>query len=94
MFQHVLLFKFRDPEVCAAEVGRRLLTRPALIPEIADMTYHTDELHGPRSYDACLIVTFRDRAGYEVYDKDPHHNEVRKYIHAHVTESHTADYSC
>ena len=49
MFQHVLLFKFRDPEVCAAEAGRRLLTFPALIPEIADMTYHTDELHGPRS---------------------------------------------
>ena len=94
MFQHVLLFKFRDPEVCAAEVGRRLLTLPDLIPGIAALTYLTVELPGPRSYDACLIVTFRDRAGYEVYDKDPHHNEVRKYIHAHVTESHTADYSC
>lgn len=93
MFTHVLLFKFKDPEVCVEEAGRRLLTLPALIPEIETMEYHVDQLHNPRSYHACLLVTYKDEAAYRVYDKHPEHNRVREYIHAHVQESHTVDYN-
>lgn len=92
MFQHVLLFKFKDPEVCTQEVGRRLLALPAHIPEIKAISYHADELHTRRSYDACLIVTFDSEADYRVYDTHPSHNEARQYIHQHVEKSHTADY--
>ena len=92
MFQHVLLFKFKDPEECAEEVGRRLRALPAHIPEIHALAYHVDELHSKRSYDACLIVTFATEADYRIYDTHPLHNEARQYIHQHVLESHTADY--
>lgn len=92
MFQHVLLFKFKDPEECVEEVGRRLMALPAQIHEIRDLSYHANELHTHRSYDACLIVTFDNEWDYRIYDTHPLHNEARQYIHQHVLESHTADY--
>ena len=92
MFKHVLLFKFIDPEVCAAVVGQKLLALKETVPEIVEIEYGLDELHKGRSYDAALIVTFKDRAGYLAYDVAPTHNEARKYIHEHVKESHTVDY--
>ena len=92
MFKHVLLFKFIDPEVCAPVVGQKLLALKETVPEIVDIEYHLDELHKGRSYDALLIVTCADKAGYLAYDKAPSHNEARVYIHQHVLESHTVDY--
>ena len=92
MFKHVLLFKFIDPEVCAPVVGQKLLALKETVPEIVEIEYGLDELKKGRSYDAALIVTFKDKAGYLAYDKAPSHNEARKYIHEHVLESHTVDY--
>ena len=92
MFKHVLLFKFIDPEVCAPVVGQKLLALKETVPEIVEIEYGLDELHKGRSYDAALIVTFKDKEGYLAYDKAPSHNEARVYIHQHVQESHTVDY--
>ena len=92
MFKHVLLFKFIDPEVCGPVVGQKLLALKETVPEIVEIEYNMDQLHKGRSYDAALIVTFADKAGYLAYDVAPTHNEARKYIHEHVIESHTVDY--
>ena len=92
MFKHVLLFKFIDPEECGPVVGQKLLSLKETVPEIVEIEYHLDQLHKGRSYDAALIVTFNDKAGYLAYDAAPTHNEARKYIHEHVQESHTVDY--
>jgi len=93
MFKHVLMFKFIDPEVCAPVVGEKLLALKETVPEIVEIDYRLDELHKGRSYDAVLSVTFEDQAGYLAYDVAPSHNEARKYIHQHVQESHTVDYT-
>ena len=92
MFKHVLLFKFIDPEVCGPVVGQKLLALKEPVPEIVEIEYAMDQLHKGRSYDAALIVTFKDKEGYLAYDKAPSHNEARVYIHQHVQESHTVDY--
>lgn len=92
MFVHALLFKFRDPEVCAEEVGRRLLALQPRLHGLVSMQYGLDTLHKPRSYDAALIVTFETKEDYLLYDQDEEHNKAREYIHEHVTESHTVDY--
>ena len=92
MFKHVLLFKFIDPEECGLVVGQKLLALKETVPEIVEIEYHLDQLHKGRSYDAVLVVTCRDKAGYLAYDQAPTHNEARKYIHEHVQESHTVDY--
>lgn len=92
MFTHALMFKFRDPEVCAEEVGRRLLALQPHLTGLVSMSYNTDLLRTKRSYDALLCVAFEDEASYRAYDADPEHNKAREYIHEHVVESHTVDF--
>lgn len=92
MFVHALMFKFRDPEVCAEEVGRRLLALQPRLHGLVSMQYGLDTLRTARSYDAALIVTFETKEDYLLYDKDEEHNKARVYIREHVTESHTVDY--
>ena len=79
MFKHVLLFKFIDPEVCAPVVGQKLLALKETVPEIVEIEYGLDQLHKGRSYDAALIVTFKDKEGYLAYDQAPSHNEARVF---------------
>ena len=93
MFTHALMFKFKDPEVCTEEVGRRLLALQPRLTGLVSMTYAADALHTKRSYDAILYAVFEDEASYRAYDKDEEHNRVRAYIHEHVTESHTVDFA-
>ena len=92
MFTHALMFKFRDPEVCAEEVGKRLLALQPHLSGLVSMTYAVDSLHTKRSYDAILYAAFEDEASYRAYDADPEHNKAREYIHEHVVESHTVDF--
>lgn len=92
MFTHALMFKFRDPEVCAEEVGRRLLALQPHLKGLVSMNYSRDVLHTKRSYDALLYVVFEDKDAYLAYDKDEEHNRVREYIHEHLAESHTVDF--
>lgn len=92
MFQHIVFFRFRDPEECVPVVGEKLLALKDKIPEIVDIRFGADILHSERSSDAALLVTFRNEADYRVYDEHPDHAEVRKYIHEHRTESRTVDF--
>ena len=92
MFTHALMFKFRDPEVCAEEVGRRLLALQPHLTGLVSMRYSIDALRTKRSYDALLYVEFEDKDSYIAYDKDPEHNKAREYIHEHAVESHTIDF--
>lgn len=93
MVKHVLLFKFKDPEVCLETVGEKLRALAPQIPSIVSLTYGKDILGSPRSYHAALLVTFKDWEGFMEYDQAPCHNEARKYIRAHVEESHAVDFT-
>lgn len=92
MFRHIVLFRFSDPEECIPVVREKLLALKSVIPEIVEMEFGADELHTQRSFDAALIVTFRNEEDYRVYDEHPAHAEARKYIHAHRLESKTVDF--
>ena len=92
MIKHVVLFQFHDPEECIPTAREKLHSMVGKIPEICSMETGADFWHGERSYDLCLIVTFRDRAGLKVYDTHPYHQEVRKYIYAHRKDSRIVDF--
>lgn len=92
MIKHIVLFQFRDPDVCVPVARQKLHALEAVIPEIVSMETGRDFLGSARSYDMALIVTFRDRAGLEAYDKHPAHQVVREYIHAHRTASVAVDF--
>ncbi|MDO4543394.1 MAG: Dabb family protein [Clostridia bacterium] len=92
MVTHIVLFKLEQPEIHAPIICKMLMELKDKIPEIVSMQTGIDFLHSGRSYDMALIVTFNDREGLEAYDKNPDHNEVRKYIHAHRLDSKTVDF--
>lgn len=92
MIKHIVFFRFGNPAVDVPIVRDSLLALKGVVPSIVDMAFGVDVLHSERSFDCALEVTFADRAGLEAYDRDPVHNEARKYIHAHRTASATVDY--
>ena len=94
MFTHALLFKFKDPEVCAGEVGKKLLALQPRLHGLVSMQYGLDTVKSARSYDAALVVTFETEEDYRAYDADEEHNRARVYIRAHVQESHSVDFFC
>lgn len=92
MIKHIILFKFRDPDESVPVAREKLHSLKDVIPEIVSIETGRDFLGSSRSYDMALIVTFRDRAGLEVYDKHPAHQKVREYIHAHRESSVAVDF--
>ncbi|MDO4564774.1 MAG: Dabb family protein [Clostridia bacterium] len=92
MVTHIVFFKLEEPEIHAPIICEKLLGLKDRIPEIVSIQAGVDFLHSERSYDMALIVTFNDREGLKVYDENPDHNEVRKYIHAHRLDSKTVDF--
>lgn len=77
MVVHIVSFKYRA-EVDEA-TRRDHQTRLAALKDIEgilDLKVGADFVRSPRSYDAGLVVSFRDRAALEVYGKHPRHEPV------------------
>jgi len=46
---------------------------------VVDLQVGDDVVRSPRSYDTGLVVTFRDRAALDAYQKDPQHVPVAQH---------------
>lgn len=92
MVTHIVLFKLEEPQVHAPIICNMLQGLVEKIPQIRSMQTGVDFMHSERSYDMALIVTFDNREDLAIYDKNPDHAEVRKYIHAHRLGSKTVDF--
>ena len=79
MVVHIVSFKYRA-EVDEASRRDHQARLAALkdIDGILDLKVGADFVRSPRSYDAGLVVSFRDRAALEVYAKHPRHEPVAK----------------
>lgn len=78
MLTHIVCWKYK-PEATREQREwhlARLRDLKGSILEIVTFHVGADVLGLPRSFDTGLIATFKDRAGLEVYDKDPRHQEV------------------
>jgi stress responsive alpha/beta barrel protein len=77
MVVHIVSFKYRA-EVDEASRRDHQARLAALkdIDGILDLKVGADFVRSPRSYDAGLVVSFRDRAALEVYAKHPRHEPV------------------
>lgn len=78
-YRHVVLFKFKDsatPEqVKAVETAFKAL--PSKINTIVDLEWGTNVSpeHKNDGYTHCFFVTFKDKAGVEIYLPHPAHKE-------------------
>jgi hypothetical protein len=80
MLIHIICFKYK-PEIEEAARREHCARLAGLkgIDGIVDLKVGADVVHSPRSYDTGLIVTFRDRAALDAYQKNPTHVPVAQF---------------
>jgi hypothetical protein len=77
MLIHLVCFKYRtDVDDAAREAHRAQLRGLRGLEGVAALEVGGDVVQSPRSYDTGLLVTFRDRAGLDAYQRDPRHVPV------------------
>jgi len=80
MLIHVVCFKYRtDVDPAARADHRKQLAGLRQLAGVVDLQVGDDVVRSPRSYDTGLVVTFRDRAALDTYQKDPQHVPVAQH---------------
>jgi len=80
MLIHVVCFKYRaDVDGATRADHRQRLAGLRHLTGVLDLQVGEDVVRSPRSYDTALVVTFRDRAGLDTYQKDPLHVPVAQH---------------
>lgn len=80
MLIHLVAFKYKsDVDPAARADHRRQLAGLSEIDGIIDLSVGADVVHSARSYDTGLVVTFRDRAALDAYQKNPQHVPVAQF---------------
>ena len=81
-YRHVVLFKFKADTTPAQvkEVEDAFRTLSTKVPTIVDFEYGTDVSPEGKAqgFTHCFLVTFKDKAGLEVYLPHPAHDEFKK----------------
>lgn len=80
MLVHIVCFKYkREVDGEARREHRERLRSLADIDGIVDLKVGEDVVHSARSYDTGLLITFRDRAALDAYQKHPRHIPVAQF---------------
>ena len=80
MLTHIVCFKYKADTAEATRIDHRTrLAGLKGIDGIVNLTVGGDVVRSPRSYDTGLIVTFRDRAALDAYQKNPTHVPVAQF---------------
>jgi hypothetical protein len=77
---HIVCFKYKPDTADATRADHR--TRLAALKNIdgvVELQVGGDVVRSPRSYDTGLVVTFRDRAALDAYQKNPTHVPVAQF---------------
>lgn len=92
MIRHIVCFKLKPGEnrEKAADV---LLSMKGRVPQLIDIEVGVDFLHSARSCDVVLSVLLENKEALTAYQSHPYHCEtVKKYMHAVVESSVSADF--
>jgi hypothetical protein len=77
---HLVSFKYKaDADEADRRRHRERLGTLVSITGVVDLKVGADVVRSSRSYDTGLMVTFRDRAGLDAYQKDPQHVPVAQF---------------
>ena len=77
MLIHIVCFKYKaEVDSAARERHRERLRGLADLEGVIDLRAGQDVIGSSRSFDTGLVVTFRDRAALDAYQKHPRHIPV------------------
>jgi hypothetical protein len=80
MLVHVVSFKYKaSMDEAARAQHRERLRALKVIDGVIDLKVGADIVRSPRSYDAGLVIVFKDRAALDAYQKDARHVPVAQY---------------
>jgi hypothetical protein len=93
MLIHMVCFKYK-PGVDAAARAEHWNRLRGLrdIDGIVDLKVGGDVVQSARSYDAGLLIIFRDRAAHDAYQKNPRHVPVAQFGAANAESIVAADF--
>lgn len=96
-FRHVVLFKFKEEATAEqiAHIEKEFRALPSKIDTIIDFewgTSQTVEKELAQGYTHCFLVTFKDKAGLEVYIPHPAHQAFVSILRPLLDEVHVFDY--
>jgi hypothetical protein len=93
MLTHVVMFRLIDRTTDnAQELRRRLMTLPALIPQIKHMEVGVNVVPSDRAYDVVLFQRFDSLVEMQAYQSHPDHLDVLTYIKSVIAGSVAVDY--
>ena len=93
MLIHMVCFKYKPEfDIAARTEHHERLRELADIGGIIELKVGHDVVRSVRSYDAGLLITFRDRAALDAYAKDPRHVPVAQLGAANCDSVVTADF--
>jgi len=80
MLTHIVCFKYKaDVSEATRQDHVRRLAGLRSLAGVVDLKAGADIVRSPRSFDAGLIVTFKDRAALDAYAVDPQHVPVAQF---------------
>ena len=91
MYNHVVLFRLKDP-TRTAEAVEMLRSLEGNVESLADIEVGVDDSPSDRSSQICLITRFADRAAYEAYHHHPFHQALLARFGPLVSEARKVDW--
>jgi len=97
MVKHIVMWKLKDEaeghtkQENADKIKKLLLSLPAVIPEIEELTVGINENGG--EYDVILLSAFSSYDALKTYDAHPEHQKVRAFVRAVVLSRAAFDFT-
>ena len=80
MIVHIVCFKYKaEVDASARTQHRERLRALSNIDGLIDLKVGEDIVRSSRSYDTALVITFRDRAALDAYQRHPRHVPVAQF---------------
>jgi len=93
MIVHLVCFKYKSNVDPSARTQHRERLRALRdIDGIIDLKVGEDVVRSARSYDTGLVITFRDRAALDAYQKHPRHIPVAQFGPSHCDSVVSVDF--
>lgn len=96
-FRHVVCFKFKEgtPDAQVAEIEQAFAALKGKIDTITDFEWGTSENIEPLNdeFTHCFVVTFKDKAGLEVYLPHPDHKKFVELLKPKLDKVFVFDYT-
>lgn len=93
MLKHIVMYKLKDN---SAQAKKKLvdtfMSMKGKIKVLKGIESGADVLFSERSFDVALICTFDNINDLDVYQNDPIHLEVKKYVHSVKESAYSVDF--